>query len=102
MKIWNGGSQGSLHVHNVHNLSPASYSSTKSPSTLPEVRHALNIQNTDHVLFGDFNLHHPYWNRPSRPTQHAAADSLLDIVGANRYGADITTGHYHMGSSSIV
>ena len=68
-----------LHIHNVYNPSPSSYSSTDSPSTLPAVRQQL-AADAQHVLLGDFNLHHPFWNGVTRPTQHAAADQLLDIV----------------------
>ena len=31
-------------------------------------------------MLNDFNLHHIYWNGRSRPTQHAAADQLLDLI----------------------
>ena len=47
----------------------------------PELQTALETQG-EHIVIGDFNLHHPYWSGPSRPTQHAAADQLLDIVAA--------------------
>ena len=68
-----------LHIHNVYNPSPSSYSSTDSPSTLPVVRQQL-ATDAQHVLLGDFTLHHPFWNGITRPTQHAAADQLLNIV----------------------
>lgn len=44
---------------------------------LPNIEHALNAK---HILLGDFNLYHPYWNRPLKPIQHAAANQLLDII----------------------
>ena len=68
-----------LHIHSVYNPSPSSYSSTDSPSTLPAVRQQL-AADAQHVLLGDFNLHNPFWDGVTRPTQHAAADQLLDIV----------------------
>ena len=68
-----------IHVHNVYNPSPASYSSIDSPSTLPIVKHQLTT-GSNHILLGDFNLHHPLWNDPSRTTQHAGADQLLNII----------------------
>ena len=37
------------------------------------------IQPGEHVVVGDFNLHHPYWCGPFRVTQHAMADVLLNI-----------------------
>ena len=65
--------------HNVYNPSPASYSSTDSPTTLPAARSMLTAD-AHHILLGDFNMHHPFWNGPSRPTQHAAAGQLLEII----------------------
>ena len=68
-----------IHVHNVYNPSPASYSSIDSPSTLPIVKRQLTT-GSNHILLGDFNLHHPLWNDPSRTTQYAGADQLLNII----------------------
>jgi len=34
----------------------------------------------EHIILGDFNLHHPMWNGPYTVTQHDAADQLLDYV----------------------
>lgn len=71
-----------LWVHNIYNPSPASYSSTTGLSTLPVIAEALQKPG-EHILLGDFNLHHPRWNNRGRFTYHIAADILLDI----------TTGH---------
>lgn len=82
IKVWNSNSASLIHIHNVYNPSPALYLSTESPSTLSKVNDALSIDTVEHILLGDFNLHHPYWSEPSRLTQHAAVDQLLDIIGA--------------------
>ena len=68
-----------IHIHNVYNPSPASYSSVDCPSTLPTVKRQLTA-GVKHVLLGDFNLHHPLWNDSTRTTQHASADQLLDVI----------------------
>ena len=34
----------------------------------------------DHLLLGDFNLHHPMWCSPRNPTAHKAADRLIDLI----------------------
>lgn len=82
IKIHNGNLNGQIYIHNVYNPSPTSYSSTESLSTLLEIERALSANaDAEHVLLGNFNLHHPYWSGPSQLTQHAAADQLLDIVG---------------------
>ena len=81
LKIRNNGLEDWIHVHNIYNPSPVSRSSTEGLSTLPDLRRALIAgANAKHIVVGDFNLHHPYWSGPSRPSQHAAADQLLDII----------------------
>ena len=67
-------------VHNVYNPSPVSYTSVDSPTTIPKLGEALESEG-EHVVVGDFNLHHPQWNNPGRTTYHAAADTLLEMVG---------------------
>src|SRR5271154_4357783 len=70
-----------VQIHNVYNPSPGSYSST-NPGTLTTVRNCLEstADGTEHILIGDFNLHHPYWSGNERLTRHMAADHLLEII----------------------
>lgn len=68
-----------IYIYNIYNPLPTSYFSTESPSTLPTIKEQMTT-GAHHVLLGNFNLHHTFWNGPSRPTQHAAADQLLEIV----------------------
>lgn len=35
--------------------------------------------NDEHLMVGDFNLHHPLWTGPGRH-QHSEADELIDII----------------------
>ena len=81
LRLWSESMAKMIHIHNVYNPSSASYASTDSPSTLSMVERQLQAD-VEHVLMGDFNLHHPLWCGPSRPTQHAAASQLLDLVEA--------------------
>lgn len=76
-----------IQVHNVYNPSPTSYSSTDSASNMAHVRNAISAPG-QHILLGDFNLHHPYWSGPTRVTQHAAADELIDLTC--EFGLDLT------------
>jgi exonuclease III len=71
--------QRTLQVHNIYNPSPSSYSS-QDQGTLETLRNCLQEPADDHIVVGDFNLHHPLWSGLARPTQHAAADILLDIA----------------------
>ena len=50
------------------------------PGTLTILRECLQEPADNHIVLGDFNLHHPLWNGLARPTQHAAADILIDIA----------------------
>ena len=45
-------------VHNVYNPSPTSYKTKDSPSTIPVISEVLQRPG-EHILVGDFNLHHP-------------------------------------------
>ena len=38
----------------------------------------------EHIVIGDFNLHHPDWNSGNRFTQHAASAELIRL--ANEHG----------------
>ena len=79
IKIKEQENEKTMHIHNVYNPSPISYSSIDSPSSIPILSRQLAAE-AEHVVIGDFNLHHPLWNGLTRPTQHTAADHLLDLV----------------------
>lgn len=68
-----------IWVHNVYSLSPESYTFLTSQSFLPAVEIALK-EPGDHILLGDFNLHHPSWNNLGRHTYHALANRLIAII----------------------
>jgi len=70
-----------IKIHNIYNPSPQSYSA-RTEGTLAILRNTLETSGTgdEHIIIGDFNLHHPYWSGLTRLTQHAAADTLLDIA----------------------
>jgi hypothetical protein len=68
-----------VQIHNIYNPSPVSHSSTEE-GTLTTLRNCLQDTTTDHIVIGDFNLHHPLWGGVARPIQHSCADILLDII----------------------
>lgn len=43
-------------------------------------------------MIGDFNLHHPYWCGPSRMTQHAMADTLLNLAAEHELDQTLPAG----------
>lgn len=81
IRIIDGINEKHINIHNVYSLSPESYSSD-SPLTSVEMVKRLLSENAaeEHIILGDFNLHHPVWSGPARPTQHRAANQLLDVV----------------------
>lgn len=69
---------GDIQVHNVYNPSPFS-PRMRAVGTLETLRQQLQMPG-QHIIVGDFNLHHPWWGGPSIPTQHDSADLLIEIV----------------------
>ena len=69
-----------INVHNCYNPPPGSYAS-QAPGTLPLIATALAIPG-EHILLGDFNLHHPSWGGAGCPTQHDQADTLIETTTA--------------------
>jgi exonuclease III len=69
-KIW---------IHNVYSQPPGSYNTTNFPTPIPILAGLLE-QAGEHIVLGDFNLHHPLWNGPQKPTVYKAAEQLLDIL----------------------
>ena len=54
MRLRHGGAEKHVHIHNIYNPSPPSYSSTDGPSTLPELKIVLEAP-VEHIVIGDFN-----------------------------------------------
>ena len=77
----NGEQNTITHIHNIYSPSPSSYNSQSNSRSLTEVQKKLRKPG-EHIILGDFNLHHPQWNNPGRHTYHQAADELLNITMA--------------------
>jgi hypothetical protein len=52
-----------LWIHNFYNQPPGSYSTTDYPSSLTLLP-SLLAREGEHLVLGDFNLHHPLWSSP--------------------------------------
>jgi hypothetical protein len=68
-----------LHIHNLYSMPPGSERTTEYNTPIPLLRDALEAPG-EHLLIGDFNVHHPWWSGIHNPTQHDAADQLIDEV----------------------
>ncbi|KAI1001859.1 hypothetical protein K3495_g6341 [Podosphaera aphanis] len=82
---------GVLAIHNVYCPPVGSYSSRSCPEQLDTLRGVLSSSpsNTQHIVLGDFNFHHPLWSGVYCPTQHLAASHLLDII--DQHGLELLT-----------
>ena len=71
-----------IHLHNVYNPSP----SLNSPhGTIPLLTEILEKSKADeHIVVGDFNLHHPYWTGASFDYQHCEVEVLLETLQENK------------------
>ena len=68
---------GSIHIHNAYNPSPV----TGQPSVIHPLHNALaEHSGQQHVVVGDFNLHHPLWARPDYNHRHEEADELVNLA----------------------
>ncbi|PIA82976.1 hypothetical protein CB0940_12191 [Cercospora beticola] len=67
-----------LHIHNCYNEPPRS--TTSQARGVLDLLPAALAEPGEHLLVGDFNLHHPFWGGSTVLVQHALADALIDIT----------------------
>jgi exonuclease III len=79
-----------LWIHNVYSPPPGSYSNTSYETPIPGLAGQLE-QDGEHIVLGDFNLHHPLWCGPRNPATHKAADTLVDTL--QQYDLSLTLPH---------
>jgi hypothetical protein len=68
-----------IHIHNLYSQPLGNYRNTTYETPISRLLELLQDPR-EHIILGDFNLHHPMWNGPHTVTQHDAADQLLDYV----------------------
>ena len=68
-----------INIHNVYSPPPASHTDNSELNALAALTQALRMEG-EHVIVGDFNLHHPLWGGPAYQYQHTVADTLLDTM----------------------
>ena len=68
-----------IHFHSVYSEPPGSTSRIDYDTPLNRIHIDLD-KNDDHLLAGDFNLHHPWWGGPRCVTAHSAANRLVEAV----------------------
>src|SRR5438132_823521 len=78
-----------IHIHNMYNP-PQEYTAGNT-TVIESVRSRLSWPG-EHLLLGDFNLHHPLWGGPLVRRTHSAADALIDITQEAGIGQRIPPG----------
>ena len=68
-----------VHIHNVYSPPPASHADTNE-SASTQLLPTMLSDTGEHILVGDFNLHHPLWGGPAYPQQHILADTLIEHI----------------------
>jgi hypothetical protein len=68
-----------IWIYNVYSEPPGSYQVTNYNTPILLLP-ALLEREGEHIVLGDFNLHHPTWCGVRNPTQHAASDTLLNNI----------------------
>lgn len=79
-----------IQIHNVYNPSTSAPDASSALATL-EV--ALNQnENEEHIVLGDFNLHHPVWGGVNITRTERASESLLEIIETHQMEQVLTPG----------
>jgi hypothetical protein len=72
-----------IHIHNCYN--PHRPYTDQGLGTIPLIQKAIQeSEGVEHILLGDFNLHHPKWGGNLIQTQHKAADTFIEIIKEKR------------------
>jgi hypothetical protein len=83
LKIARDDAQRSIHIHNVYSASSISYSFFETIDAVATMKRLLQ-DDAKHILLNDFNLHHSFWSRSARLTQHVVADQLIDLINVKQ------------------
>ena len=79
--------QGKVNVHNIY-LPPPALNRAATERNIAMLDEALKMEG-DHVIVGDFNLHHPIWGGDHQRHVHPEAEALLDLL--TRHGMELST-----------
>ena len=68
-----------MTIHNIYSETPPSYQTRNWNTPIPRLRDALQ-QPGQHLIVGDFNLHHPIWGGPDVSRWHTGAELVLELM----------------------
>ena len=78
---------GPIHIHNLYNP-PLAHKGDTTQATLDQIPQALHHLG-EHILLGDFNLHHAHWGGTHITDPHALAAPLISL--AQQKGMELAT-----------
>jgi hypothetical protein len=68
-----------IWIYSVYSEPPGSYTTTQYNTPITLLPNCLS-RYREHIILGDFNLHHPMWCGVQNPTTHLAAGPLAQII----------------------
>lgn len=68
-----------INIHNVYNPPPATHNDEGEIDAVRILAQALRMPG-EHIVVGDFNLHHPRWCGTTYAYQHRGADQVLQLM----------------------
>jgi retrotransposon-encoded endonuclease len=68
--------RGLVTIHNIYSENPGSYRTRQWNTPIPEALTALQDPG-QHLIVGDFNLHHPLWGGPEVRRAHTGAELII-------------------------
>lgn len=81
----------SIWIYNTYSQPPGGYGVTEYPTPIPRLAPLLEREG-EHILLGDFNLHHPMWSGVRNPTIHIAAEPLAQLVALHNLSLALPRG----------
>jgi hypothetical protein len=80
LKVGIGEREKEVVIHATYNPPPASHTVEEVPEQLAAVKDALQAEQGEQILLGDFNLHHEKWGGRGLRERHKLADLLIDAT----------------------
>ena len=74
---------GPITVYNIYSETPETYRTIAWNTPIPRMLNAIQEQG-NHIIVGDFNLHHPYWGGRAVDQAHTGAELLLNQLRAGK------------------
>jgi exonuclease III len=75
--------QGVIWIHSIYSQPPGSFSTAATDYNNPIEALAQLLEDnssSQHLIVGDFNLHHPAWSGNHLPSAHTASEGLLEAL----------------------